>query len=266
MYDGNVWKHLEYSEGVNFLSQRNNYGFFLNVDWYQPYKNQMYSIGVIYMVILNLLREIQYKRENVILVSLIPGPKEPPLTINSYIYPLVSELLELWYGVIMEVREGQVEKVSCAIVGVGCDLPAGHKLCGFLSHSANLGCSCCFKEFSRGFGSRDYSGFDHNHWKMRTNEEHRKRLARIVRSANKTEQDHLQSELGCRYSSLLQLPYFDPIRMLTIDPMHNLFLGTAKYMVRKVWIEHGYLNASKLSVIEERLVKFTYRHQLHLDD
>ena len=87
---------------------------------------------------------------------------------------------------------------------------------------------------------------------MRTNEEHRKRVARIDRSANKTEQDHLQSEFGCRYSSLLQLPYFDPIRMLTIDPIHNLFLGTAKYMVRKVWIKHGYLNASKLSVIEER--------------
>ena len=205
---------------------------------------------------MNLPREIRYKQENVILVGLIPGPKEPSHTINSYISPLVSELLELWNGVIIPVGEGQQEKVFCAIVGIGCDLPAGRKLCGFLSHSANLGCSRCFKEFSRGFGSSDYSGFDRSTWNIQTNMEHRQRVARIVKSANLTEQRRLESQLGCRYSSLLQLPYFDPIKMLTIDPMHNLFLGTAKYIMRKVWIENSYLDPNKLSVIEERLSQF----------
>ena len=39
-----------------------------------------------------------------------------------------------------------------------------------------------------------------------------------------------QQELeGCRYSVLLDLPYFDPVRMTIIDPMHNLYLGTAKH-------------------------------------
>ena len=44
--------------------------------------------------------------------------------------------------------------------------------------------------------------------------------------------------------------------MLTIDPMHNLFLSTAKYIMRKVWIENSYLDPNKLSVIEERLSQF----------
>ena len=35
--------------------------------------------------------------------------------------------------------------------------------------------------------------------------------------------------------------------------MHNLFLGTAKYMMHKVWIDEGYLDARKLHIIEERL-------------
>lgn len=35
--------------------------------------------------------------------------------------------------------------------------------------------------------------------------------------------------------------------MLTIDPIHNLFLGTAKYMMGS---DKGYLNAEKLRVIE----------------
>ncbi len=50
----------------------------------------------------------------------------------------------------------------------------------------------------------------------------------------KAQQKVIEREHGCRYSVLLQLPYFDPIRMCVIDPMHNLLLGTAKHML-SVW-------------------------------
>ena len=143
VFDGQVWRELKDEDGTYFFSHKNHYGLFLNVDWYQPHKNRKYSVGVIYMVVLNLPREIRYKRENVILVGLIPGPKEPPLSINSYITPLVSELLELWEGVQVEVRPGHSVNLRFAVAGVGCDLPAGRKLCGFLSYTANLGCSRC---------------------------------------------------------------------------------------------------------------------------
>ena len=51
---------------------------------------------------------------------------------------------------------------------------------------------------------------------------------RCDRSSSKTGQAKEESRLGCRYSVLLELPSFQPIEMLLIDPMHNLFLGTAK--------------------------------------
>ena len=44
----------------------------------------------------------------------------------------------------------------------------------------------------------------------------------------------MESELGCHNSVLLVLPYFDPIRMTIIDPMHNLFLRSAKHITRSV--------------------------------
>ena len=44
-----------------------------------------------------------------------------------------------------------------------------------------------------------------------------------------------ESSLGCRYSVLLDLPYFDPVRMCIIDPMHNLYLGSAKRILKWVW-------------------------------
>ena len=46
-----------------------------------------------------------------------------------------------------------------------------------------------------------------------------------------------ESMFGCRYSALLDLLYFDPVRMSIIDPMHNLFLGTAKHVLKNIWIK-----------------------------
>jgi len=111
VFDGCMWNEFQADNGIPFHSQKNHYGLFLNVDWYQPYMDRKYSIGVLYMVIFNLPREVRYKRENVILIGLIPGPKEPPLTINSYLTPLVSKLLKLWNGVQMPVPVGQSEFV-----------------------------------------------------------------------------------------------------------------------------------------------------------
>ena len=43
-------------------------------------------------------------------------------------------------------------------MNVSCDFPAGRKVCGFLYHNANFGCSKCFKLYSTGkFGVMDYS-------------------------------------------------------------------------------------------------------------
>jgi hypothetical protein len=47
----------------------------------------------------------------------------------------------------------------------------------------------------------------------------------------KGEREILERDFGTRYSVLLELVYFDPIRMTALDPMHNLFLGTAKHKI-----------------------------------
>lgn len=60
----------------------------------------------------------------------------------------------------------------------------------------------------------------------------------------------LESELGCRYSVLLDLPYFDPVRMCPIDPMHNLCLGNSKHMI-KLWIEKGLLVPKDYDILQE---------------
>lgn len=91
VYDGSICKDFLIKDHSPFLSECNSYGLLLNIDWLQPYKHTEYSVGVIYLVILNLPRSIRFKRENVILMGVIPGPCEPSLSVNSY--PLLCQTL-----------------------------------------------------------------------------------------------------------------------------------------------------------------------------
>lgn len=55
---------------------------------------------------------------------------------------------------------------------------------------------------------------------------------------------------GVRYSELLTLPYFDVIQFHVVDPMHSLFLGIAKHMV-KVWSDLQIITAEHLTTIQK---------------
>ena len=148
IYDGKLWKEFTNYKGKPFLSEPNFYGLLLNVDWFQPFEHVTYSVGVLYISVLNLPRRNRFKIKNTILVGVIPGPKEPSLTIDTLLAPLVSDLLDLWKGVSLKVSNGGFATFRCALLGVSCDIPAGRKVCGFLGHSANLGCTRCLQNFS----------------------------------------------------------------------------------------------------------------------
>lgn len=257
IYDGKIWADFLYYKDSPFLAQSNNFGLMINIDWFQPFKHRTYSIGVIYLAVMNLPREIRYKRENIIIVGLLPGPSEPPKTINTYLTPLVSDLILLWKGHTFKLPDNKTALVKSALLCVACDLPAGRKVCGFLGHAANLGCSRCYKNFGTGiFGKQNYAGFDRDAWNARNNERHRKDIDVVLECSRKTKRQKKESEIGARYSCLLQLPYFDAVRMLIIDPMHNLYLGTAK-RIFWVWRNRGIINEQSMTEISERIVKFS---------
>lgn len=254
VWDGRVWQDFQVVDGKPFLSEPYSYALMLNVDWYQPYKHLSYSIGVIYLAILNLPRHLRYKVENIILVGLMPGPHEPKLNVNSYLEPLVKELKTFWGGVELHIANMPVSKVvRCALVCASCDLPAGRKVCGFLGHMAKYGCSKCFKQFSGSVGRMDYSGFNREEWIKRTNERHRQLVQGLARSTSKSALQRNEYNAGCRYSVLLELPYFDAPRMCALDPMHNLFLGIAKHYIHHIWIDMGIITSANFGVIQDRM-------------
>ena len=97
-----------------------------------------------------------------------------------------------------------------------------------------------------------YSGFDRATWEPRSHDDDLRKVDEVVKCQTKTDRQRLESEYGARYSELFKLPYYDCIRMAIIDPMHNLFLGTAKHTLN-VWKELGILTEEKLQLLDQKL-------------
>src|SRR5947207_504402 len=99
----------------------------LNLDWFQPYDDTIYSIGVIYAAICNLSRDIRFKRENLLTLGILPGPSE--VNLHHYLAPIIDELKSLWDRMIYRTYECQERRKICtALILVSCDIPAARKI------------------------------------------------------------------------------------------------------------------------------------------
>ena len=65
IFDERVWKEWQVVNGEPFLSAPRNFAFMLNVDWFQSFKHSLYSVGALYLVLMNLPRSERFKPENV---------------------------------------------------------------------------------------------------------------------------------------------------------------------------------------------------------
>jgi hypothetical protein len=76
-----------------------------------------------------------------------------------------------------------------------------------------------------------YCGFDMSTWVDQTEANVRRDAARWRACQNPTQRDNMSAQTGVRFSELQRLPYFDPVRMTVVDPMHCLFLGLVKALM-----------------------------------
>ena len=245
------------------LSKPRHYAGILNVDWFQPFKNDTTLVGVIYLALMNFLRHLRFKRENVLLVGIIPALKSYPASLNAFLKPLVDELKAMWEdGVLLTTSQSPTFRLQhrLALLCISCDIPASRKACGFLGHSAKIGCSKFLKVFPGEFGYRDYSGFNRELWPLRANNNHCTKVAALKYCSTPTARAEEESKIGALYSVLLELPYVDIVRFSIIDPMHNLFLGTAKSFFKNILIGRSILTQASLQLLHERIIRQLFRH------
>lgn len=75
---------------------------------------------------------------------------------------------------------------------------------------------------------------------MRSHEEQKESAEESLECSSKSTRMKYETQHGVRYSELMRLEYFDCVTFTVVDPMHNLFQGTAKMMMKNIWPEkHG---------------------------
>lgn len=119
-----------------------------------------------------------------------------------------------------------------ALIAVAADLPAIRKVTQFLSHKADYGCSRCKFSAKREPGTAGASGrmsyYAPSDCEPRSHKEVNRQADKFRKAGTKSEGAKIAQRNGVRYSQLLRLPYFDIVRMTTVDPMHAFLLGMVK--------------------------------------
>ena len=244
-------------KGRAFLANKHNIGLMLNCDWFQPFKHANYSVGVLYLVILNLPRAIRFKPENVLIAGIIPGPSETSYSeMNSYLRPLVKELNSLWTEDFTLVKGIERIVMHTALLATVCDVPATAKIGGFVGYTSKHACWKCSKVFpyNESLHRVDFSGVQLG--SPRKHATHKQKALKTLTANTPTQQSELELRHGSRFTQLMYLPYYDCVRFSIIDPMHNLYLGTAKRILRKQWLESGLISQKSLEEVQSIVAKF----------
>ena len=130
------------------------------------------------------------------------------------------------------------------LVAVCCDHPAMCRMCGFGDHAhKGLFCSRCHckledlrtkkamtvdGEYQYSQGSIDTNAKSYTYATAndpRDGEEHRRRAREFRDMEDADKRETYYKEHASRWFELCRLPYFDPVKMAVIDPMHNILLG-----------------------------------------
>ena len=167
IFDGQFLQDFKDREGNRFGRQakEGRYVFSLSIDFFNPFTNKQagkkVSFGVISVVCLNLPMSMRYKPKNMFLAGVIPGPKEPPLTLKQYLSPLVDEFLAFWdpsihFSHTCKFPKGRL--ILCTLILVVCDLLATRKTVGYAACSNEHFCNICnCMRTGQGYGHTDCS-------------------------------------------------------------------------------------------------------------
>lgn len=209
--------------------------FSFNADGFNPYQSKDSRISAsstgIYMVCLNLPKDLRYRPENMYLAGVIPGkPSEDE--INDYIGLVVDDLLAFWASGVFFSRTAKFRRgrlTRSALIPIVSDMLAARQLGGFGSHAFHLFCHLCFLD------SADIENLDPSTWPPRTNANHRYWATKWRDAQSMEERDAIFKEHGVRWSEFLRLTYWDAVRYIVIDSMHAMYLMLYRNHCRVVW-------------------------------
>jgi hypothetical protein len=211
--------------------------FGCSVDFFPPHgsrkRSSSASIGVLTAYCLNLPLAIRQKPDN-LYVQILTGPKAAHQEhLNPYLRPTVDIGVVGWERGIHLSKTGASPE-SGRIMDLGFvlsvnDLPAARDVIGATQHNSHILCTVCDCR-----GHKHAYRTDCENWKLR-DVEHMRAQAEAWRDAETSaERAKIYADDGLRWSEMWRLPYWNPTRMVTSEPMHNIYEGLVSYHSRYV--------------------------------
>ena len=222
-------REIKGPDGAPFLSggQHNELRLLwcLSVDFFNPYHNKIAgkvaSVGSIVLSCLLLPPHMRHKIENLCLVGIIPGPREPSgEEIDHFLRPLVEVMKKSWTdGAIYRTHEYPHGRLVRSAIALSVnDFPMARKIMG----TAN-------------YVDRSAAREEHfDSWKVRTFQRVQEDAQKWRNATSAKERKRLYNKTGVRHSVMMELEYWDPTTMVPVDGMHNLFIGLLQYHARTV--------------------------------
>ncbi|KAG8939771.1 hypothetical protein FRC04_005977 [Tulasnella sp. 424] len=236
LWDSEFFSNFLGPDNLPFFNGATRLAFALAIDWFNPYRNmeakKKWSIGAIYLICLNLPPHHRFRTENVFLVGVIPGPREPSLEqVNHFIAPIISAFQTLWDpGLWVPATslhpDGRLVRAIIALLIA--DLLGARHMAGFTFPGHRLFCSYCMLPRDR------MDDFDIQLWPTHSTQQTRKFSQRWLAASSREDRDRLTETYGIRWSALNDLPYWDPLRQVIIDNLH-MFLALLSKHTRGVW-------------------------------
>jgi hypothetical protein len=196
----------------------------LSVDFFNPYHNKIAgkvaSVGSIVLSCPLLPLSMRNRPENLCLVGIIPGPREPSgAEIDHFLRPLVKVMKESWAeGAIYKTHEYPHGRLVRSAIALSVnDLPMARKIMGISNYID--------KNTAKG-------NFDS--WGVRTLQRVQVDAQKWLNATSPKERKRLYNKTGVRHSVLMELEYWDPTSMVPVDGMHIFFIGLLQYHARTV--------------------------------
>lgn len=237
VHQSKIWKEFQGPDGKQFTSVSGHLTFAMFVDGINPFgckqSGHHSSITFVIMICLTLPVRLRFRRENIFLVGIAPGPREPSLEqMNWILRPIVTQLQTLWNPGLFLSKTHLYEDgrhIRAALLPFIADIPALRRSLGFPSATANHFCSVCLLK------KQSIKNFEQTTWPVRTYQMH-KTWAYQARDASSVEKrKEIFKTHGVRYSVLIELKYWDIIKYHVVDSMHNLLLGLCAWHCRRLW-------------------------------
>jgi hypothetical protein len=237
IHHSSLWKRFLGPDGTQYTKKSENLTFGIFVDGINPYGNKQAgkhaSITFIVMVCYSLPLELRYQPQNIFVVGIAPGPKEPSLEqINWILRPIVEQLKVLWdtgLALSQTYLYPRGRRVHAAILPFFADLPALRRALGFSGPTATRMCSFCLLTKS------EITNLKPETWPRRNLEDHKSWAIQSRDAPNLKTRLEILKNHGLRYSVMLELPYWNIVDYHVVDSMHNLLLGLCKWHCQRFW-------------------------------